>query len=424
VLLPPVVALIVLLRLLHDRQTWRDGLLTLAAVAIVLSVGFLAASPPLAHHEYLRAKTVTNFIQALGHNLAWPWIESAPVSLLMWLPMAALVAVRLRTRTPTTLIERFVFALAAWVALQAAAIAYGRGAGGAIPDGRYEDFFSIGFIANAIALGVVVLSGTRERTPARRFAMAGLVIWFTVAAVGLNTQVDRALIELNASQRYWDAQTQNVRRLVTTGDVSRFIRKGPPEIPYPDPLSLATVLQDAYVRRILPAAVRQPLHIEPRSITNAAFASDGVYPIVPRDPLTHVWGSYTVQGNPAFGTFESQPIECQLGGYLQVTVAGYVGMRRQSLAIRDVRSGRSFQVRPPVLPREDWLTVAVSCPAHPFVVVADDARSDYWLAFREPVEVGRLSPAAEWLIRRSPSFLLVVLALSLVAAGRRPGLAQ
>jgi hypothetical protein len=337
----------------------------------------------------------------------------------MWLPMLALVAVRVRGRTSTTAIDRFVVALGAWVALQAAAIAYGRGAGGAIPDGRYQDFFSIGFVANAIALGLVVVSGTQERTSARHLAMAGLVMWFAVAAAGLDARVDHALIEVNASQRFWDIGTQNVRRLVSTRDVTKFIGRRPPDIPYPDAQSLATVLLDAYIRRILPPAVRQPLHLEPRSITNAAFAPDGAYPIVPHDPLAHVWGSYTAQGNPAFGQFESQPIECQLGGYLQFTVSGYIGMKRQRLAIQDLRTGRESEVKPSVPPKEDWLHAVVACPAHPFAVVADDARSDYWLAFREPVELGRLSPAAESAIDASPRLLLAAFALVVLVA-RRP----
>jgi hypothetical protein len=419
VLLPPVIALIAVLKLLHDRRSWRDGRFTLAAVALVLIAGVLTASPPLAHHEAFRAKTLMDFTRALGHNLAWPWIENAPVSVLMWLPMLALVAVRVRGRTSTTVIDRFVIALGAWVALQAAAIAYGRGAGGAIPDGRYQDFFSIGFVANAVALGLVVVSGTRERTSARHLAMAGLVMWFAAAAAGLDARVDHALIEVNASQRFWDIGMQNVRRLVSTRDVTRFIGRRPPDIPYPDAQSLATVLQDAYIRRILPSAVRQPLHLEPRSITNAAFAPDGAYPIVPRDPLAHVWGSYTAQGNPAFGRFESQPIECQFGGDLQFMVSGYVGMKRQRLAIKDLGTGRESEIKPSVLPKEDWLRAVVPCPGHPFAVVADDARSDYWLAFREPVELGRLSTAAESAIDASPGLLLAAFALVVLVA-RRP----
>jgi hypothetical protein len=416
VLLPPVIAIVAILKWLDDRRTWRDALWSLAGVAILLVAGFLSASPPLAHHENLRARGLVDFGGALAHNLAWPWVNSIGMSVLMWLPIAALLVRFVRKRAATTVIERFVIGIAAWVALQAAAIAYGRGAGGAVPDGRYEDFFSIGFIANAVALGLAVLHGTGERTSARRLATIASVGWLVIAAIGLNVQVDRALIELNSAQRYWDIQTVNVRRFVQTRELSQFLRKRPPEIPFPSPTVLATLLEDPYIRRILPSSVRQPMHLEPRTITNGAFVPQGTYPIVPRDPLAQVWGSYTEQGNGATGTFESQPIECQLGGHLLFDVSGYAGMTRETLALTDMRTERQVQIRPRVWAREDWLQVVVPCPAHPFTVFASDARSDYWLAFREPVETGRLSPTAEWLIASSPALLLAAFALGVIAS--------
>jgi hypothetical protein len=415
VLLLPIIALVTVLKWLGDRRK-QGALLSLAAVAILLVVGFLTASPPLAHHAMLRARNAADFGVALAHNLAWPWVNSVPLSVVMWLPIATLLVVVARNRGLTTAIERFVIGLAAWVGLQAAAIAFGRGAGGAVPDGRYEDFFSIGFIANAVALGLVVLSATRERTRARRLAILASIGWLVVAGAGLNIQVDHAMIELNSTQRYLDIQTRNVRRFVRTGELSQFINKRAPEIPYPDAGRLVTVLQDSYIRRILPASVRPPVHLEPQSITNAAFALEGTYPIVPRDALARAWGSYTAHGNAASGTFESQPLDCQTGGYLMFDVSGYVGMTRETLVLKDLKSDRQSAIRPSVWPREDWLQVVVRCPSHPFTVLASDARSDYWMAFREPVETGHVAPAAEWMIAGSPTLLLVAFVLGVLAA--------
>jgi hypothetical protein len=99
-------------------------------------------------------------------------------------------------------------------------------------------------------------------------------------------------------------------------------------------------------------------------------------------------------------------------------VAGYLRLPGLSLELREVATGRSTEIRPPRLAREDWLQVTVQCPPTPFVIVGSDQRSDFWFAFREPSETGWLSVRAEDVISASVKWVLAALALLFVALRR------
>ena len=416
-LMPLVIVVVAALKLANNRPTWRESLLTIGAAAAVFGIGIVMASPPLPHHEPLRAKTIADFAGALGRNLAWPWIEDPRWGILMWLPMSALLLAVLWRRAQTTLFEQFTIGLGVWVALQAGAIAYGRGAGAPAPAARYQDFLSLGFVANTMAL-LVGLDHTRSGTLVKRLAAGALACWLLVTVVGFDRLVKGTFIDLTVWGQYWSTGTANVRRFIITGNLAELTSKrSPSQLPYPDAHSLASLLEDPYIRRILPAAVRQPVRVEPREVTNDAFVPEGSYPDTARDPLVRGWGSYSDRGNPAQGRFESKPIaSCQLGGHLEFPLAGYLGLPGLRLAVKDLQSGREIEVRPDRFASEEWRSSLVACPPGPYAIVAMDGRPDYWFAFREPVEVGRASPAAESLIAMSPELLVVALGMALLGA--------
>ena len=264
VLLPLVLAGVAVLKLAHDWRAWRAALLSLVTAASVLAVGVLTASPPLPHHAGLKARSVAEFATAIGRNLAWPWLGHPQLSFLLWLPVGALLLLVLIRPARATVREWFIVALGSWVLLQAAAVAYGRGAGAGIPPSRYQDFLSLGFVANTMALVLVcerIPSGTIWR-PAAPAALAG---WLLFSTVGVDRLLNGTLVHLNAWRPYWTAQASNVRRFIITSDLAAFTSKRPlEELPYPDPLSLANLLQEPYIRRILPAAVRAPVRVEPQ----------------------------------------------------------------------------------------------------------------------------------------------------------------
>ncbi len=416
IVLPLAIAAVASLKLVNDRRDWRESLISLAVAGVVLGVGIATASPPVPYHEPLRARTVAEFASALAGHLAWPWVDIPAASGLMWLPLVVLVLTVARRGRKTTSYERLIIGLGLWVALQAAALSYGRGAGTPVTGSRYQDFISLGFVANAMAL-VACLDRIQLGTWARRAAVTALASWLLVSSIGMHRLVGRALEDLSTWRQHWTAQAANVRRFVVTGDLTALTSKRGFEIPYPSAELLAAMLRDPEIRRILPAAVREPVRVEPRLVTDDAFVPDGFDSTASRDPLWRAWGSYTGQQNSARGRFESHPIApCQPGRYLEFQVAGDLAARRQSLAVRDLQSGQERVVRPGWPVSSGWTTGRVSCPAGPYSIVAVDARSETWFSFREPVEVGRVSPLAEWLIAVSANLLILALGLGVLAA--------
>ena len=416
-LLPVAIAGVAALTVVNDRREWPESRSTLAAAGAILAVGLLTASPPLPYHEVLRAKTMSDFSGALGRNLAWPYVTRPHVTVVMWLPLGALLFMVALRRAQMTLLERFTIGLGFWVFLHAGAFAYARGAGAPVPAARYQDFLSFGFVANAMA-AVAALDRMTSGPAARRVAAIVLMSWFLVPVAGLHGLVRETQTALSLWRQYWRAQASNVRQYVLAGDLAEFASKRPIEqLPYPDAQILAALLREPQIRRILPPAVREPVRVEPRMVTNDAFVLEGVPPTTSRDPAARSWGSYTSQGAHSRGRFESQPLEsCQSGNKLQFEVAGYLSAQDQYLAVTNLESGREQHVKVGKVAREGWTSALISCPAGPYAIMAVDARLDQWLSFREPVEVGRVSPLVEWLIALSPQ-LLVVATLGVLANG-------
>ena len=411
VVVPFAIAGVVALRLWNRPPDWRNVTMTLAVAAGVLALGVAIASPPLAHHAALRARTLVEFVGALGRNLAWPWVNHPLLSVVLWMPAAVLFAMHLHRTAGTTVLDQWIVGLGLWVAMQTVAVAYGRGAGAPPPQPRYQDFLSLGFVANtmAIAAGIDL---TRPGGVGRRIAVGALAGWLLTSAVGMARLTDAAVLDLREWRSRWRAQALNVRRFVMTDDASAVAAGRPPDFPYPDARILITVLRDPYVRRILPPSTRAPVPVEPRSITDTTFVRGGTPPIVLADPLARVWGTYSSQGSLAEGRFESETVQpCELGGRLRFSVAGYLGLPGESLAILSIGPSRDTQIKPPTPAQERWADVDVPCPAGAYRLVAEDARPDYWFAFQEPVEVGRWSSVAELLIAHAFQFFVVAVAI-------------
>ena len=413
VLIPVAILSIVALKVANEPRRWRESIATVAVGASILAFGAAIASPPLPHHAPLKAHSLTEFAIALGRALGWPWIDHPELVVIMWLPLGILLLMAGLRRGKTTALEQFAIGLGVWVALHAAALAYGRGAGGAAPATRYMDFLSLGVVANVMAL-LATLDRTGART--RQLKWVPLVAWLALAGGGVLRLVERNAADLDPWNQYFAAHVANIHRLIVSGDVAAFVSKPPLiEVPYPGSQRLADFLAEPYIRRILPASVRGSLRVEAQTVTGNAFVPEGFYAIIPRDPLQRSWGSLSGVGNPAKGRFESEPLTCR-GGFLKFELAGYVGQTNQRLALKDLSSARELAVRASYLPRERWVDAFVRCPDGPFEIVAVDDDPATWFAFREPVEMGPGSLLAESLITSSSGLLGAALLLAFVVA--------
>ncbi len=408
---------VMVLKVVDNPRAWRGPAVNVAAAATVFALGFAMAAPIQPQHAALKAATAAAFVTALGHGLAWPWVLYPLLSLVMWGPFAALLLAALYRRGATTEEERLIVGLGLWILLQAAAVAYGRGASGLAPTSRYMDFLSLGFVANMMAL-LVALDRMRAGPVATRVAIGAFAAWLLFAIVGADRLTVAAAAELDTWKPYFAAHEANVRAYLIANDRPAFLSKRPlVDLPYPDAERLASYLDYPDILRILPAPIRKPVRLTPLLATGNAFVPDGSPMTMTTDmALTRMWGSYGEKRRASEGRFESRPMpSCKAIGRLQFQVSGYLGMPNQYLAVKDLRSGREVAVRPSTIPRESWLRVAVPCPAGPFSIVAVDAAPDSWFAFREPVEVGWASLWAEWLIARSRALLLISLSLAVLA---------
>jgi hypothetical protein len=393
---------------------WRTGALraaesltSLGACVLVLSLGAWL-SVRVAQHEVLHAHTATEFLIALGKGLAVPFHDGPSMSFWMWLPFATLLAARLWPRAETPALDRFLIGVGLWGLLQAAAVAYSRGAGGAGPDQRHLDLLTPSILVNGVsALVVQRLARLRFRKWVSRISLAGVVGWFAVSAWGLFRLADVAIRVASPGLGAWCAERErNVRDYVVSRGAESLDDK---TIPFPDwGRSLLTgYLEDPYLRTILPAEIRERVRLEfSRTIP-------GGLETLPR-PVDGWWSSYSARRVPGSVDLESAPARIRLP-FLRFGVAGNLDGKWNRLEVS--APGGSNQT---VMTRRGKgggkSAVTVRSPGVVVVVRARAPRlgPDDWFAFTEPVEIGWVS----WLASRLAGMgtLLLEASVALLAA--------
>jgi hypothetical protein len=405
-LLAPVAVIVVAaLDLICDpKRVNRSSIAIVSTAAAVAAFGWWFSSPPLAHHAALRAASIGEFLTALGRNLAWPLVGRPFAAVLLWLPTSVLVVTRMVRREPLSTADRWTVGLAAWTVLQAAAIAYGRGRNGPGPASRYQDLVSMGFLANTAAL----LYALDLRVPAgavrTRVALLTVAVWTVVGYVGVGRLVDGSIIELNRSTVRWGQETADLRRFVTSDDPNVLAARLPSELPHPSADVLIRVLRDPFIRTILPASIRPPIHLTPASST-VGFVEDG-----------GAWGSFPSSGHE--NRFDSQLLPADSAGFLRFSVARDADHPGSTLFLKGARTGRETTVDRPGSTAAGWTDLTVRQPSEPYSVVARDSGDGSWIAFTEPVQVGSGSFVAEYLIARSATILFLSFAAAVWFVGR------
>ncbi len=148
--------------------------------------------------------------------------------------------------------------LSAWIAIQLALLAYGRGTVIAV---RYNDIILLAYPVGFVAL--FALTDRARGTRRRRFAgPKTATAWvFAVVAVftGMGYIAVLGAIDWNKSTRQ---QVVNVQTYLATGNIDQLKAKGNHggtfDLAYPDSRRMAEVLRDPDVRAILPPEIRPP----------------------------------------------------------------------------------------------------------------------------------------------------------------------
>lgn len=389
---------IVTVRCRTRRVIDRDSLTTMAACAAIMALG-IASNVHVPDHDVLRATSFWQWIDVFARCLAWPFSRYAAAALFINLPIAWLALSYLRHRAssmPAADARRaeLVLAFALFVVLQAAAIAYTRGGGLADTIApRYLDLLAFGTVANFFALFLAV---RRAPLPSRSIAAA----WVGVVGIGAGA-VGYASVEgmRGRSDQVRNAETQ-VRAYLANGDI-RELASDTARIAYPWAERFTTFLDDATIRRVLPAAVRLPLKLEPDGDSGGFVAQSGAAAQI-------IWNSEAA-GIPSPGAeFRSHAIRPSLP-YLRFELQGALGKGR-SLKLLDEQTGRQTRVK--FLAADDAWRTGYASVREDVRVIARDHDPEQSLAFTEPKEVGRLSYLTEQLLDRSVGVLLLGLGLA------------
>src|ERR1700722_9893369 len=145
---PIAVGGLMILRAIKQRRLEKVNLI---ALAICLAIAVLGAvlMVTMPEDKLLRAHAAMQFISALAHNVAWPFINAPVIIWFVALPLGWLLVLYFRPNFQFSRAAEFLFALALWSVLQSDALAYGRANyGDGVPASRYMDLLNIFAIAS------------------------------------------------------------------------------------------------------------------------------------------------------------------------------------------------------------------------------------------------------------------------------------
>jgi len=381
------VAALILLDVQRKRCSRRSSLPTLAACALVVVFGLLL-KPNLASAYVFLAHTPGEFLESLSRNLAWPWINTPIFALFNLFPIAVLAWVWWRSDARSSTADRMVLGMGLWVFLQAAAIAYARGAGGKPPVSRYMDTFSFIFVADFLSIALL-LSRHRAKLLMPAFFAAAFALWALCSAAGLVWLTHHAWRDEIPDQEFCQrVRLERMREFQAAGDISLLGLPG--DCFYLPIVEQSQLLRNTNIQTILPACLRAPLRITPATVSSAFFPN-GAALTDPDPPTETCWGSHAGRGSGAIGTFESLLVDKSPLPYLEIPVAGDLGQPGLALELVDSAASHTNTIRPPQIPGGQWLDVAVPAPVGPFKLIARSDTGTGWFAFKDPRPLGRLS---------------------------------
>ncbi len=386
---------------LERRIRGRDAAAA-ALLAALCAFGF-AAVVHVPGHEILRSRSAAQWAGAAATALSWPQPDWPLAFIILQLPMAALIVRCVRGRRLGR-DESVLVCLALWTWLQVAAIAYGRANFGMVRSSRYADLYAVGCFANLLALALQCGAGSRTR--AQGAWAAG---WMVLFACGLWARDREAhLLYLDRLPALHEIQGRKVRSFLATGDLAGLSAAGTGELPYPRADVLGSLLSAPGIRELLPVGIRPavPLQPDPGSVGFEVAAAS----TLPAGPPVRIW---IARRGPAH--FVSQPLPGNLLPFVHIGVSGSAGLGASPLRI-ETEDGRSRPFPGGSLGDGRWHAADIELPEGPGPrIVAEMPAGDHWLAFSEPVEVGRESRINSWLLRRSGAVEAAALAFFLAS---------
>ena len=390
-------------RLVRERR-WSAQQWTTASLAVAFSLLGWVMKNDVPGHAELRVHGPGQFIEAILQLIAWPGSAVFPWALLLFIPTVVFVVRRVQSRE-TTPIEARLMGLLAWVLLQCLATAYARGGSGTVLSPRYMDLLAVNVI-----LGLVFL--IREFAGRTRLVLTAL--WLAAVVAGLTQQslfMWRDFVGPNIPRQ--QTQETHVRDFVRTGDSAHLLNKPWGDVPYPDGPTLLDRLSHKSIQAILPPSVRLSVPLA----NGAPISVPASVPAATRPVAFSTWSVPPLQ-RPYVWRSGLQPATTL--PVLRFRVAGDLDDTPGHGLLVVKSAAGEVSVVPDAAPGAYWKNVSVFRPAGEWWIEATVPDGAAWFAFTEPVEVGRLTWAAEKMLKLHA---LVMLAGGLLlAAGFLPEL--
>jgi hypothetical protein len=226
-----------------------DGYRTTIAISALMTVAILAlrTMPVVAGHAELRAAGIVELVDAYSHVMGWPIAGYHWAIFPLWLPTLVALAFTWRRRLISS-VDVAMLGMAAWTAMQALSIAYGRGHELIEVSSRYTDLLLLGLVANAwLAARIVARAqGTRWLLPTGIVAF-GYVCAFAGGHLSRYDSDKAAMVERHDQTL---VQARNVEAYLNDGD-PRHLDQPHFQIPYPNAARLKSLLDDPTIRQSL-----------------------------------------------------------------------------------------------------------------------------------------------------------------------------
>jgi hypothetical protein len=364
---------------IQQRRVTRWELVTLILSAIWVGLGWFTRNP-VAGHDYLRAETPGEAVSALANILAWPLHTWLPFTLVFALPLVWWTWQLLRQPERDGFESAFI-ALALWFGLNALSLAVLRNQGVTLSS-RYTDIFAIGLVLQGVALA---------QGRASRWRQGLFLLWVAGVTGFLVPKVQHILTKtLPARSSNITRQESRVRDYFATQDSAHIINFSYPEIPHPSGEMLHQSWQHTSLQQLMPAAVRAPLIGTMTPVQPSPDLPPAPYPILAISPLER-------QTTPWLWRSERFPASTL--PVLRFKILGALGDPQAALAMHICTEHDRQPVVPDGPARHRWKTINVMRPMGEWWIELEDSDSLERVALTAPVELGRLSWAAEKLIK-------------------------
>jgi hypothetical protein len=395
-------ALLVLMgvRAVIERRWGRRDTIAGALLAALCVIGVLSATY-VPYHDHYKAHSLGQWLAGVEQLLSWPVAGWPGAFLIVQAPIVVLIARRIRAGDLRG-DESVLMALAFWSWLQIAALSYGRVNYG-VGSPRYTDVLAVGVFTSGVALFIIWKEG-------RRGVVLGsvAVAWICLFAIGLWREDRHARVDvLNEFPSLRSAERRHIKAYLADGKPAEIESAPANELPYPVPERLMELLSEPGVRVMLPMGIRPPLELGIDAESTGFVVTD------PRRlPAEYESRAWYAGAGPA--RFVSRAFMSTDLPYLHLQFCGSPDLDGTVVRLESIDGDESAPATP--LSADRWQTVDFSVSRDaPSRLVVEIPKGNHWFAFTDPVELGRMSWANRWLLRRS-AWVVAVSLITLLAA--------